>query len=101
MLEVWTSATALATASQVVRTATALLASAEQSEQGALGRYREGVGTIIDLLAAQAALADARAQHITARAAWFLALAQLARDTGAASPNLATALDVVAAATPP
>jgi outer membrane protein TolC len=94
ILQVWTSYYGLETATQLVRTTTDLLASAEQSERVALGRYREGVGTIIDLLAAQAALADARAQHITARASWFYALAQLARDTGTASPTLQAAVGV-------
>ena len=48
----------------------------------------------VHLLAAQAALADARAQHIAARASWFFALAQLARDTGTASPTLKAAVAV-------
>jgi outer membrane protein TolC len=82
VLQVWTSYYALETTTQLVRTSRDLLASAEQSERVALGRYREGVGTILDLLAAQASLADARAQEIRARSGWFLALAQLARDTG-------------------
>lgn len=94
MLEVWTSYYGLQTATQLVRTSRDLLASAEQSERVALGRYREGVGTILDLLAAQAALADARAQEILARSSWFYALAQLAHDTGVASPTLAAAVSV-------
>jgi outer membrane protein len=40
--------------------ARALLQSAEQSHQVALGRYRGGVGTIVDLLSAQSALSTAR-----------------------------------------
>jgi outer membrane protein len=52
----------------------------------ALGRYKEGVGTIIDLLNAQAALATARSQEILARSGWFVALAQLAYDTGTTAP---------------
>ncbi len=40
--------------------ARALLQSAEQNHQVALGRYRGGVGTIVDLLNAQAALSAAR-----------------------------------------
>jgi outer membrane protein TolC len=85
VLQVWTSYYALETATQLVRTSSDLLASAEQSERVALGRYREGVGTILDLLAAQSALASARSQDIQARAGWFIALAQLARDTGTAA----------------
>jgi outer membrane protein TolC len=94
ILEVWTSYYGLQTATQLVRTTRDLLASAEQSERVALGRYREGVGTIIDLLTAQSALADARAQEILARSSWFYALAQLAHDTGVASPTLAAAVSV-------
>ena len=86
ILQVWTSYYALETATRRLATSRDLLASAEESERVALGRYKEGVGTIIDLLVAQARLADARAQEIQARADWFTALARLARDTGAAAP---------------
>jgi outer membrane protein len=86
ILEVWTSYYFFQTATQLVRTSRDLLASAEQSERVALGRYKEGVGTIIDLLNAQGALASARSQEIQARAGWFVALAQLARNTGTAAP---------------
>lgn len=73
---------ALRTATQQVRTSADLLASATQSEQVALGRYRAGAGSLLDLLTAQAALASARAQAIGARFSWYIALAQLAHDAG-------------------
>jgi outer membrane protein TolC len=95
ILEVWTSYYGLKTATQLVSTTRDLLASAEQSERVAMGRYREGVGTILDLLAAQAALADARAEEILARSSWFYALAQLAHDTGIASPTLQASVAVI------
>jgi outer membrane protein len=82
ILQVWTSYYALKTASQQVKTARDLFASAKQSEEVALGRYKAGVGSILDLLAAQTAFANARAQEVQARANWFLAMAQLAHDTG-------------------
>ena len=63
-------------------TADDLLASAEQSVQVAAGRYREGVGSIIDLLTAQSALATARAQQVQSRWQWYTSLVQLARDAG-------------------
>ncbi len=85
-LEVWTSYYGFRTATQLVKTTRDLLASAEQSEKVALGRYKEGVGTIIDLLTAQSALASARSQEILARAGWFVAMAQLAHDTGIVPP---------------
>jgi outer membrane protein TolC len=45
------------------------------------------VGSILDLLSAQSALADARAQSVQSRWTWYLALAQLARDVGVLSPR--------------
>ena len=80
--QVWTSYWALQTATQRVSTAGELLASATRSEEVARGRYAEGVGSILDVLTAQSALADARAQSIQSRWTWFSALAQLARDAG-------------------
>ena len=78
---------ALKTATQRVTTSADLLASATQSEEVARGRYAEGVGSILDLLSAQNALADARAQAVQARWNWFAALAQLARDAGTLGPR--------------
>lgn len=80
--EVFVSYYALQTAEQRVATADDLLASARQSVDVATGRYREGVGSIIDLLTAQTALANARAQQVQSRWQWYTALAQLARDVG-------------------
>ena len=73
---------ALRTATQLVRTSRDLLASATESEQVALGRYKAGAGSLLDLLTAQSALASARAQAIQARFSWNAALAQLAHDVG-------------------
>jgi outer membrane protein len=92
--QVFTSYYALQTATQRVHTTDDLLASAEQSEQVAHGRYNEGVGTILDLLTAQQALADARAQQSQARWSWLLALAQLAHDGGVLGTNGAAAIPV-------
>src|SRR5207247_230524 len=80
--EVFNAYYALRTATQQVRTSGDLLASATQSEQVALGRYKAGAGSLLDLLTAQAALASARAQAIGARFSWYIALAQLAHDAG-------------------
>jgi outer membrane protein len=81
-LQVFTSYYAVRTAGQRVRTSADLLASATESEQVARGRYTEGVGSIIDLLVAESALASARAQAVQARWQWRTALAQLAHDVG-------------------
>jgi outer membrane protein len=86
VLAVWTSYQNVETAAQRVRTSRDLLASAEQSAQVAQGRYKEGVGSILDLLIAQSALSSARAQEVQARADWLLALASLAHDTGTLGP---------------
>jgi outer membrane protein len=101
ILQVWTSYYALQTANQLVKTSRDLLASAEQSERVAFGRYKEGVGTILDLLAAQSQLANARSQEIQARAQWFAALAQLAHDTGMASPALRATISITEEKTNP
>ena len=81
-VQVFASYAALSTSTQRVSAGNDLLASATQSADVALGRYREGVGTIVDVLLAQSALATARAEQIQARWEWQTALAQLAHDTG-------------------
>jgi outer membrane protein TolC len=87
ILDVWSSYYGLETAAQGVRTTRDLLASAQQSADVAEGRYRAGVGSILDLLTAQSALADARTQEAQARSLWFLAMAELAHATGALAPG--------------
>jgi len=81
-LQVWTSYYDLETAAARVASSRDLLASASESADVAAGRYKAGVGSVLDLLTAQSALARARAQEVQARAAWFLTLTRLARDTG-------------------
>jgi outer membrane protein TolC len=85
-LQVWTSYYNVRTAAARVSTARDLLASASQSEEVARGRYKAGVGSILDVLTAQTAFAAARAQDVQARSDWFVAMAQLAHDTGSLEP---------------
>ncbi|HKI94260.1 MAG TPA: TolC family protein [Gemmatimonadales bacterium] len=99
--QVFTAYYGLQTATQRVRTSDDLLASATQSEEVALARYREGVGSVLDLLTAQAALADARAQSIDARWSWYTALAQLAHDTGVLGLDGSTPFHFAPDSTPP
>jgi outer membrane protein TolC len=80
--QVYASYSAMNTANARVRAARDLLASAQASADVALGRYREGVGTIVDLILARTALGTARADDIQARWEWRTAVAQLAHDTG-------------------
>lgn len=87
ILDVWASYYAVQTASQRVKTTRDLLASASQSADVAQGRYRSGVGSILDLLTAQTALAEARSQEAQARSLWFLSVAQLAHATGVLEPG--------------
>lgn len=82
LLDTWTSYYDLKTATKKIATSRDLLASAEENEKVALGRYKEGVGSVLDLLTAQSLLASARADEIKARADWLIAVARLARDTG-------------------
>lgn len=81
-LEVWNAYQNLTTALQSVRTSYDLLASATESEQVALGRYKAGVGNILDVLNAQSALAEARVQRIQSLLDWRVSRASLAKSVG-------------------
>lgn len=81
-LDVWSSYQTLMTQTQSVRYSQDLLASASQSANVALGRYRSGVGNIIDLVTAQAALASAKQQAIQATFNWQIARVTLAQRLG-------------------
>ena len=65
-LDVWKAYQALLTNSQALRAADDLVASADQSEKMALGRYKAGVGNILDTLTAQSTLASANQQRVAA-----------------------------------
>jgi outer membrane protein TolC len=82
IFQVWSSYFNLKTAARRVHTSEDLLGSALQSYDVALGRYQEGVGGFLDLLAAQSTLENARSQRVEAMADWYISLANLARDTG-------------------
>lgn len=81
-LDVWRAYYALQTGTESVRATRVLIASAEQSEKVARGRYKAGVGGILELLNAQSALASARQQHIQAQYNWRIAKASLAQAMG-------------------
>ena len=68
-LDVWKAFQNLRTNAQALRSANALLASAELSEKMTLGRYKAGVTnmSIVDVLNAQSSLASARQQLVAAR----------------------------------
>jgi outer membrane protein len=81
-LDVWTAYQQLSTATQSLRSTADLLNNAEQSERVALGRYKAGVGSILDVLNAQSALASARQQSIQSAFDWNINRATLAQAMG-------------------
>ena len=90
-LQVWTSYYGLKTSEQKIKTARDLLESANASYEVALGRYKEGVGSILDLLTAQTILQNGRVELVQAKSDWFLSLVQFTHDTGALEPPAAPA----------
>ena len=91
IFQVWSSYYGLKTAAEQVRASRDLLESARESAEVARGRYREGVGSILDLLTAESAFAGALAQDVKSRAGFLLAMAQLAHDTGRVDTSLQAA----------
>lgn len=66
-IELWRNIKLLETEGQNLEAATVLLSSANQSYRITLGRYKAGVGSILELIATQVALAGARSQLAQAR----------------------------------
>ncbi|BBI99634.1 protein CyaE [Ferrigenium kumadai] len=95
-LDVWNAYQNLITATQSLRTTADLLHSAEQSERVALGRYQAGVGSILDVLNAQSALASARQQRIQSMLDWNIGRATLAQAMGNLDGNLLQTLSPAA-----
>ena len=81
-LEVYKTYQSLISETQATRTSSDLVASAQASYDLALGRYKAGVGTILDLLSAQSALASAKQQHIQSLYNWYITKASLAKAMG-------------------
>ena len=91
-LQVWTSYYGLKTSEQKIGAAGDLLESAQASCDVALGRYKEGVGSILELLAAQTTLESARVEMVQAKSEWFLTLVQFTHATGTLSTSAGQAL---------
>jgi TolC family type I secretion outer membrane protein len=81
-LDVWTAYQNLKTANESINASNVLVLSAEESSRVALGRYKEGVGNIIDTLNAQSALANAKQQKIQSVLNWNIARTTLAQSIG-------------------
>jgi outer membrane protein TolC len=77
-LDVWKAYQSLTTATQSLKTTARSGGQRRAVGAFALGRYKAGVGTVLDLLTAQSALASARLQRIQAAAR----LARLPRHAG-------------------
>lgn len=82
MLEIWKSYQALNTRRAHIEAARLLLDSAGRSFSVAEGRYRAGVGNILELLNAQSAVASAEQRRIEALSGWLSARLQLAASIG-------------------
>ena len=81
-LDVWTAYQNLKTANESITASNILVLSAEESSRVALGRYKEGVGNIIDTLNAQNAFANAKQQKIQSVLNWNIARTTLAQSIG-------------------
>lgn len=81
-LDVWRAYQSLRTANESINAALILVNSAEESTRVAMGRYKAGVGNILDSINAQSALASARQQQIQATLNWNIARATLAQSIG-------------------
>jgi outer membrane protein len=81
-LDVWSRYQSLSVDAANLETARRLLASADEAAALAQGRYRSGLATITELLDAQASLAGAREQLVSAELAVRSSELQLARSIG-------------------
>jgi len=81
-LDVWNGYYSLDSANQQLTATAALTKTANDNEEVALGRYKAGVGSIVDVLTAQSAAATARQTRINAELGWKVARAQLALALG-------------------
>jgi outer membrane protein TolC len=91
--EVWRAYYTLAATRENLQNTQELLDSAVQAEKVALGRYEEGVGNIVELMNAEANLANARYQFVQAHYNWRIGKAQLAQALGRLDMDDVAAVD--------
>lgn len=89
-LDVFTAYTALLTAQDALTAAEDLLSSAHAAAQLAIGQYQAGVGDILNVLSANAALVSAEQQEIQSRYNLYIARASLAKAIGMLQPGSLT-----------
>jgi len=81
-LGVWNAYYSLDSGNQQLAATATLTKTAADNQEVAIGRYQSGVGTIIDVLTAQGAAANARVLRINAELGWQVARAQFALALG-------------------
>jgi len=81
-LEVWTAYWQIIESSQAVEAASRFVASAEESARMAEGEYKNGTGSMIELIDAQTTRTAARTQLIQAGLDWYTAMARFERAVG-------------------
>jgi len=81
-LEVWTAYWQIIESGQAVEAASRFTASAEESARVAEGEYKNGTGSIIELIDAQTARTAARTRLIQVRLDWYTAMARFDRAVG-------------------
>lgn len=79
---VWQAYYTLAATRDNLKNTEDLLSAAKAAEQAAIGRYREGVGNIVELTNAENNLANARYSFVQAHYNWRIGKAQLAQALG-------------------
>jgi len=81
-LEVWQAYQNMRTAVSNLDTADLQLKSSQQAADVTQARYKNGLDSILDVLSAQATLANARVQQVQAHLNWFAALAAMGHAMG-------------------
>jgi outer membrane protein len=80
--QLWQAHRAVITSAKSVDASERLLTAAQGTYEVAQGRYKAGVGSLLDLLTAQSALADGRRQRVAALVDRLTAATQLALAAG-------------------
>ena len=81
-LEVWTAYWQVIEAGEAIEAARELVASAEESARVAEGEYKNGAGSAIGVIDAQAARTAAKTRFVQARLDWYTAKARFERTVG-------------------
>lgn len=86
--DVWNAYYNFRTAAEQLEASEVLVASAKESYDASLARFRSGVGDIVELLNAQTLLAEARAEMVQSRTKMFTSYAELIHAIGADLPSI-------------